>query len=67
MLPSVNGKWSAWSSFTSCSVTCGSGVGTRVRSCDNPSPMNGGIICPGSASESVDCNPKPCRKFKDRI
>jgi hypothetical protein len=40
----VNGNWGSWSSFGSCSVTCGNGVYSRARQCDNPAPANGGWI-----------------------
>lgn len=51
----VNGSWSQWST---CSVKCGGGI--RTRTCTNPAPKNGGLPCPGPASEL--CNLKPCAK-----
>ena len=64
MLAPVNGKWSHWGPYDDCSVTCGTGVRTRVRSCNNPSPVNGGLSCAGVPSQSIGCNKKACRKFK---
>jgi len=45
-----------WSSFGTCSATCGGGIQTRT--CTNPSPAYGGADCVGSASQS--CNTQAC-------
>lgn len=45
--PHINGWWSEWSNFTSCSRTCGGGVQHRKRTCTNPPPSNGGKTCEG--------------------
>ena len=67
MLAPVNGKWSKWGPYGDCSVKCGTGVRTRVRLCNNPSPVNGGLNCPGVSSQSIACNKKVCRKFNGRL
>ena len=51
----VDGGWSSWSTFTSCSVTCGAGVMTRTRSCDNPLPLHNGKMCSGYPQEEAVC------------
>ncbi|XP_056015985.1 coadhesin-like [Ostrea edulis] len=52
----VDGGWSAWGAWTSyktCSKTCGSGQQFRhkVRYCTNPPPSNGGKKCKGKDKE----------------
>ena len=56
----VNGAWSAWSAYGSCSKTCGTGLKTRTRTCTNPAPVNGGRICYGAASSSTSCKDASC-------
>jgi len=52
----VNGKWSAWSSYSGCSKTCTGGQKTRSRTCTNPSPRHNGQTCSGSTTQTVSCN-----------
>ena len=56
----VNGNWGSWSSFGSCSVTCGNGVYSRSRQCDNPTPANGGSQCVGNDVETSNCWTSTC-------
>ena len=56
----VDGGWSVWGSWTSCSKTCGTGTGSRNRQCDNPAPAHGGEDCQGSDNESGDCYINSC-------
>ncbi|XP_031559995.1 hemicentin-1-like [Actinia tenebrosa] len=62
---SVNGGWSAYSAWSSCSKKCGGGTQKRTRTCTKPPPSHGGKPCSGLAEETRKCNvnkcaPKPC-------
>lgn len=46
--------------FTPCSKTCGNGLKSRSRKCDNPSPKNNGKNCVGSPVENALCRIKDC-------
>ena len=56
----VDGVFSNWSSYGSCSKTCGGGTQTRQRQCNNPTPANGGRNCDGAFNESRSCNNELC-------
>ncbi|CAB4055674.1 UNC5 [Lepeophtheirus salmonis] len=51
----IDGGWSSWSRWTSCSSNCGKGIQKRTRICDSPSPINGGQPCSGSPIEKKNC------------
>ncbi|XP_031442354.1 adhesion G protein-coupled receptor B1-like isoform X2 [Clupea harengus] len=54
----VDGKWQPWTSWSSCSKTCGGGIQERQRNCDGP--FFGGEPCPGLKAELKRCNEKRC-------
>ncbi|XP_053387561.1 coadhesin-like [Mercenaria mercenaria] len=58
----VDGGWSDWSPWHGCSVTCGGGTMSRVRTCSNPSPQNGGKPCqnPAHFLDSRPCAADAC-------
>uniref|UniRef100_A0A671LSG0 A disintegrin and metalloproteinase with thrombospondin motifs 14-like n=1 Tax=Sinocyclocheilus anshuiensis TaxID=1608454 RepID=A0A671LSG0_9TELE len=55
-----DGGWSSWGKFGSCSRTCGGGVRSRSRQCNNPVPAYGGRDCPGSTFDYQVCNTEDC-------
>uniref|UniRef100_A0A8D3D778 Adhesion G protein-coupled receptor B1b n=1 Tax=Scophthalmus maximus TaxID=52904 RepID=A0A8D3D778_SCOMX len=54
----VDGRWHSWSSWGSCSKTCGGGIQQRQRACEGP--FFGGEPCPGERGEQKRCNEKRC-------
>ena len=63
--------WKSWGNWadTVCTKTCGGGIHTRLRSCNSPSPENGGQQCLVFDKTERDltdilrnhpCNTQPC-------
>jgi len=59
----INGGWSSYSAWSSCTVSCGGGTQTRTRSCNNPSPQYGGLACSGTDTENQSCNTNTCPEY----
>ena len=57
---SVDGGYTSWSAWDTCSVTCGGGKQSSKRSCTNPAPQYGGANCAGAKTKSQDCNTHFC-------
>ena len=55
---SIDGGWTPWRP-ASCPNTCGLTKSSQTRTCTNPTPVNGGDICVGSANQTcpatADC------------
>uniref|UniRef100_A0A8C8A565 ADAM metallopeptidase with thrombospondin type 1 motif, 12 n=1 Tax=Oryzias sinensis TaxID=183150 RepID=A0A8C8A565_9TELE len=47
-----------------CSRTCGTGVQSAERECNNPKPEFGGRYCTGERKRYRTCNTKPCQRDK---
>ena len=56
----MDGGWAGWSSWSSCSKTCGGGEQSRSRTCSAPAPAHGGLVCPGSDTETQSCQTGAC-------
>ncbi|XP_049752087.1 A disintegrin and metalloproteinase with thrombospondin motifs 13 isoform X1 [Elephas maximus indicus] len=60
-MPAVHGHWSSWGAPSPCSRSCGGGVATRRRQCNNPRPAFGGRACTGADLQAELCNTQACR------
>uniref|UniRef100_A0A8C7BWT6 ADAM metallopeptidase with thrombospondin type 1 motif 13 n=1 Tax=Neovison vison TaxID=452646 RepID=A0A8C7BWT6_NEOVI len=58
----VHGHWSSWGPPSPCSRSCGGGVVTRRRHCNNPRPAFGGRACVGADLQAETCNTQACEK-----
>uniref|UniRef100_A0ABM5GDB4 Hemicentin-1 n=1 Tax=Pogona vitticeps TaxID=103695 RepID=A0ABM5GDB4_9SAUR len=56
----VNGKWTSWSSWSACTMSCGGGTRQRTRVCSDPPPKYGGHKCEGNDVQVDFCNSDPC-------
>ncbi|VDI50479.1 Hypothetical predicted protein [Mytilus galloprovincialis] len=56
----INGGWSSYGSYGSCSKSCGTGYKYSYRYCNNPSPAHGGKSCTGLSVTSSTCNTHAC-------
>lgn len=56
----VDGQWSRWSEWQSCSVSCGIGIRFRTRECNDPEPLHGGLPCIGESQDTEECELDEC-------
>lgn len=56
----VDGGFTQWSLFSSCSQSCGMGSQERKRTCTNPLPQHNGQNCVGDTVEERQCKIKEC-------
>ncbi|XP_022218068.2 semaphorin-5A isoform X1 [Drosophila obscura] len=62
--PSVDGGWGPWGEWSECSAQCGGGFRMRRRECNDPTPLNGGLDCPGCRLDYEDCNMQSCSEVR---
>ena len=55
----VNCVWGSWTSWSTCSITCGTGTKTRTRIISTHE-ANGGTACSGDSSEISQVNCGTC-------
>ena len=60
MIFCLDGNWGVWTSWGTCSASCGGGTQQRSRECDSPAPNYGGAACDGSTSDSQNCGAEAC-------
>ena len=56
----VDGQWSPWGAWSPCTKTCGRGMKTRERACNNPAPAHGGAACVGITIDTQACLVQQC-------
>ena len=60
----VDGAWSIWLPWVTCSASCGPGIQTRLRFCNSPPPSFGGKDCNSSDSVMTQaCYLKECKGY----
>lgn len=60
----IDGGWGPWGQWSECSAECGGGFRIRRRECNDPSPQNGGMDCPGCNIDYEVCNAEACPEVK---
>jgi hypothetical protein len=63
----IDGHWTSWTTWGSCSVRCGCGTKKRKSTCTNPAPSGYGRASIGNSEDKDICDMIgcPCMHFKD--
>ncbi|XP_061197247.1 A disintegrin and metalloproteinase with thrombospondin motifs 6-like [Saccostrea echinata] len=56
----VDGSWGQWSEWDMCTRTCGGGIESSFRRCNDPEPRHGGKYCVGQRKRYRSCNIETC-------
>ena len=59
-LKPVDGGWCVFGDWSVCSAKCGEGTQTRIKTCINPPPVDGGAYFQGNAEDTRPCNSDAC-------
>uniref|UniRef100_A0A8D2ECW6 SCO-spondin n=1 Tax=Theropithecus gelada TaxID=9565 RepID=A0A8D2ECW6_THEGE len=54
------GGWGPWGTWSHCSRSCGGGLRSRTRACDQPPPQGLGDYCEGPRAQGEACQALPC-------
>ncbi|XP_008064182.1 SCO-spondin [Carlito syrichta] len=54
------GAWGVWGPWSHCSRSCGGGLRSRTRACDQPPPQGLGDYCEGPQAQGETCQALPC-------
>uniref|UniRef100_A0A2I3GQ68 SCO-spondin n=1 Tax=Nomascus leucogenys TaxID=61853 RepID=A0A2I3GQ68_NOMLE len=54
------GGWGPWGPWSHCSRSCGGGLQSRTRACDQPPPQGLGDYCEGPRAQGEVCQALPC-------
>ena len=61
LLDGLNCTWGSWTSFSSCSATCGDGMQYRERSLKDMGRENSRNWCTKKETDIQTCNIQPCK------
>ncbi|KAJ8376139.1 hypothetical protein SKAU_G00067190 [Synaphobranchus kaupii] len=56
----VAGNWGVWLPWSPCSESCGKGMQTKIRLCNNPPPSFDGPPCEGADTQTQVCKERHC-------
>ncbi|KAM6201811.1 SCO-spondin-like [Rhynchocyon petersi] len=54
------GGWGLWGPWSRCTRSCGAGLRSRSRACDQPPPRGRGDYCEGPGAQAEVCRAQPC-------
>ena len=61
MFSVIDGNWASYGAWTLCKKSCRK---SRIRTCTNPPPQNGGDVCAGPSQNEQKCTGDLCGKLQ---